>query len=166
MNSEPQIQERAEQHYAGIRTLVAVTSLAEAVDAGFPELFGSLQEHGIAPDGPPFIRYLVIDMENGLEIELGVPVASVVTGSGRIRPGVLPAGQWAVLRHIGPYDGLMASNAALLAWAQQQGIELDSWETDRGDAWRGRVEHYLTDPSAEPDPGKLETDVAFLTKPS
>ena len=136
------------------------------MDAGFPELFGWLQEHGIVPDGPPFIRYLVIDMENGLEIELGAPVASVVTGSGRICPGALPAGQWAVLRHIGPYDGLMASNAALLAWAQQQGIELDSWETDRGDAWRGRVEHYLTDPSAEPDPGKLETDVAFLTKPS
>jgi effector-binding domain-containing protein len=166
MNSEPQIQERPEQHYAGIRTLVTMASLAEAIDAGFPELFGWLQEHGIAADGPPFIRYLLIDMENGLEIELGVPVASVVTESGRIRPGVLPAGAWVVLRHIGPYDGLVASNAALIAWAQQQSIELDTWETDRGDAWRGRVEHYLTDPSAEPDPGKLETDVAFLAKPN
>jgi effector-binding domain-containing protein len=166
MNLEPQIQERAEQHYAGIRTLVTMASLGEAVDTGFPELFGWLQEHGIAPDGPPFIRYLVIDMEHGLEIELGVPVASVVTESGRVRPGVLPAGRYVMLRHIGPYDGLIASNAALLAWAQQQGIALDTWDTDRGEAWRGRAEHYLTDPSAEPDPGKWETDVAYLAKPN
>jgi effector-binding domain-containing protein len=166
MNLEPQIRERAEQHYAGIRTLVTMASLGEAVDTGFPELFGWLQEHGIVPDGPPFIRYLVIDMEHGLEIELGVPVASVVTESGRVRPGVLPAGRYVMLRHIGPYDGLIASNAALLAWAQQQGIALDRWDIDRGEAWRGRVEHYLTDPSAEPDPGKWETDVAYLAKPN
>jgi len=166
MNLEPQIQERAEQHYAGIPAQVTIDGIAQAIDSGFPELFGWLQEHGVAPAGPPFIRYLVIDMEAGLELELGVPVASAVQGSGRVRPGVIPAGTYATLRHVGPYDGLMASNAALLRWAQQQGIALDTWETDRGDAWRGRFEHYLTDPSAEPDPGKLETDVAFLTRSS
>ncbi len=78
MNLEPQIQQRAEQPYAGIRMPVTMASLADAVDSGFPELFGWLQEHGIAPAGPPFIRYLVIDMEAGLEIELGVPVAAAV----------------------------------------------------------------------------------------
>jgi hypothetical protein len=31
-----------------------------------------------------------------------------------------------------------------------------------GRAWRCRAEHYLTDPTQEPDPAKLETDVAFL----
>lgn len=166
MDLEPQIQERAEQHYAGIPVEVAIDDIAQAVDFGFPELFRWLQEHSVAPAGPPFIRYLVIDMEAGLELELGVPVASAVQGSGRVRPGVIPAGTYATVRHVGPYDGLMASNAALLRWAQQQGIALDTWDTDRGDAWRGRFEHYLTDPSAEPDPGKLETDVAFLTRSS
>jgi hypothetical protein len=34
----------------------------------------------------------------------------------------------------------------------------------QGSAWRGRAEHYLTDPSQEPDPAKLETDVAFLIR--
>lgn len=166
MDLEPQIQERAEQHYAGIPMQVTMDGIAQAVDSGFPELFGWLQEHGVAPAGPPFIRYLVIDMEAGLELELGVPVAAAVKESGRVRPGVIPAGKYVTLRHVGHYDGLMASNAALLDWARQQGIALDAWETDRGDAWRGRFEHYLTDPSAEPDPGKWETDVAFLTRSS
>jgi hypothetical protein len=35
-------------------------------------------------------------------------------------------------------------------------------ETPDGTAWRCRAEHYLTDPSAEPDPAKWEVDVAYL----
>jgi hypothetical protein len=62
-----------------------------------------------------------------------------------------------------PYDGLVASNAALLRWARERAIALDSWETGHGTAWRSRVEHYLTDPSAEPDPAKWEVDIAYLT---
>ena len=37
----------------------------------FPELFGWLAGNGIAVGGPPFIRYLVIDMAAELEIEAG-----------------------------------------------------------------------------------------------
>jgi effector-binding domain-containing protein len=163
MNSEPQIQVRAAQHYAGIQVIVAMDGISDAVDEAFPELFGWLAGHGIAASGPPFIRYLVIDMAAELEIELAVPVGAPVTGSGRVRPGVLPAGRYAVLRHTGPYDGLITSNAALQQWADEHGVELDSRDTAKGSAWRGRVEHYLTDPSKEPDPAKWEVDVAYLT---
>jgi len=47
--------------------------------------------------------------------------------------------------------------------ARPPGRPLDSWETGHGTAWRGRVEHYLTDPSAEPDPAKWEVDIVYLT---
>jgi effector-binding domain-containing protein len=163
MSQEPQIQARDAQHYAAIPMTVTMQSLSGAVDEGFPELFGWLGGQGIAPAGPPFIRYRVIDMAADLQIELGVPVATPVTGSGRIQPGTLPAGKYAVLRHTGPYDGLIASNAALQNWAHERGIEFDAWDTAEGSAWRSRAEHYLTDPSQEPNPAKWETDVAYLT---
>jgi len=51
-------------------------------------------------------RYLVIDMTAELEVELAVPVGAPAAASGRVRPGVLPEGRYAVLRHTGPYDGL------------------------------------------------------------
>jgi effector-binding domain-containing protein len=162
MSHEPQIQERAAQHYAAIPMTVPMDGLSSAVDSAFPELFGWLASQGIPPAGPPLIRYLVIDMAGELRIELAVPVAAPVTASGRIQPGTLPEGRYAVLRHTGPYDGLIASNAALQRWAQAHGIEFDTWDTAQGSAWRSRAEHYLTDPSQEPDPGKWETDVAFL----
>ena len=107
--------------------------LSGAVDEAFPELFGWLAAHDILAAGPPFIRYLVIDMAAELQIELAVPVSADISGSERVRPGVLPAGRYVTLRHTGPYD-----------------------------AWRARAEHYLTNPAAEPDPAKWEVDVAYL----
>jgi effector-binding domain-containing protein len=162
MSNEPQITERAAQHYAAIPVTVTMDGLSSAIDSGYSELFGWLASQGVPPAGPPLIRYLVIDMAGELQIELAVPVATPITASGRIQPGTLPGGRYAVLRHTGPYDGLAASNAALLRWAQEHGIEFDTWETAQGPAWRCRTEHYLTDPSQEPDPAKLETDVAIL----
>jgi DNA gyrase inhibitor GyrI len=102
MSHEPQIQQRAAQHYAGIVMTVTMDSISDAVDEAFPELFGWLARNGIAASGPPFIRYLVIDMAAELEIEMAVPVGAPTAGSGRIRPGVLPGGRYAVLRHAGP----------------------------------------------------------------
>ena len=162
MSHEPQIQARAAQHYAAIPATAAMDGISAAVDDAFPELFGWLAAQGVGPAGPPLIRYLVIDMAAELRIELGVPVAAPVTASGRIQPGVLPEGRYAVLRHTGPYDGLLASNAALLQWAQEKGIEFDTWGTPQDSAWRSRAEHYLTDPSQEPDPARQEVDVAYL----
>ena len=168
MNDEPQVEHRAEQPYAGIRLRVTMDTLSGAVDQGFPELFGWLAEHAIAPAGPPFIRYHVIDMAGEMEIEPGVPAEvtdeAAASQGGRVRAGVLPGGRYVVLQHVGPYDGLVASNAALQAWAEQQAVQFDTWDTDRGSAWRGRVEHYLTNPAEEPDPAKWEVDVAYLTK--
>ncbi len=67
-----------------------------------------------------------------------------------------------MIRHTGPYD-LVVSNAALQKWARERGVKFDTQDTARGSAWRSRAEHYLIDPSKEPDPGKWEDDVAYLT---
>ncbi|MGH3216202.1 MAG: GyrI-like domain-containing protein [Trebonia sp.] len=167
MSQEPRIEERAAQHYAGIQATVPMGGISAAVDEAFPELFGWPAGTGTAPAAPPFIRFLIIDMKALLQLELGMPVAAPVTGSGRIKPGILPAGRYAVLRHIGPYDGpdgLIPANAALQQWAQEHGVEFDMRDTPEGSAWGSRFEQYITDPSAEPDPGKWETDVAYLTR--
>jgi hypothetical protein len=58
-----------------------------------------------------------------------------------------------------PYDGLIDANAALQDWAEERSIR---WRRDHGSAWGGRVERYLTDPSAEPDSSRWETELAYL----
>jgi hypothetical protein len=80
MSHEPQIQARAALRYAAIPMTVTMGSISDAVDQAFPELFGWLAGNGLAASGPPFIRYLVIDMAAEMEIELGVPVDAPVAG--------------------------------------------------------------------------------------
>lgn len=164
MSQEPRIEERAARHYAGIQATVPMDGISAAVDQAFPELFGRLASTGTAPAGPPFIRFLVIDMEALLQLELGVPVAEPMPEAGRIRPGILPAGRYAVLRHIGTYDGLIDANAALQRWAADHDLEFDMKDTPEGSAWGSRLEEYITDPSREPDPANWETDVAYLLR--
>lgn len=151
MSNEPRIEARTEQPYAGIRATTAPDGIPAVVDRGFPELFGYLAERGIAPLAAPFIRYHSSGEE--LDLELGVPVAAPVEAAGRIAPGTLPAGRWATLLHVGPFSGLGASWDVLDDWVDAQGAGIDA---------STRVEQYLVDPSAEPDSGKWETELACL----
>jgi effector-binding domain-containing protein len=161
MTSEPTVEQRNEQHYVAIRAKVTMQDFASVIDASFPEVFAWLGKHGTAPAGAPLIRYLVIDMATQMEVELGVPVATAVQGDARVSSGVLPAGRYVALVFTGDYSGLMGANKVLLDWAAEQGLVLDQHSTDKGDAFGGRVESYLTDPRAEPDSSKWETEVAI-----
>ncbi|GAB4414035.1 MAG: GyrI-like domain-containing protein [Anaerolineae bacterium] len=159
---EPKVEYRDEQPYVAIRSQVTRQELETVLPPLIGEVFAWLGSKGLAPAGPPFWRYLVIDMAAKLEIDVAVPVATAVSGEGRIIADVLPAGRYAVLVHTGPYDNLMGVTAALLAWAEEKGLVWDKWsEGAKGEGWRARIETYLTDPTVEPDPTKWETELAF-----
>jgi hypothetical protein len=170
MGHQPRLEQRGASPYICIRA--HVTSEAEfrgAADRGFPELFGWLEQNGVEPTGPPFIRYLELDeRDEPREIELGVPVGSVPALDGQLQPGVLPAGRYVTLLHVGPYTSaeepdLASARAELLRWAGEQAIKLESSRSERGTEFHACVEHYLTDPSREPDSSKWETELAYLT---
>ena len=158
--TEPKLEDRNEQHYVGIRTEVPMRQLPKVIPQLLGEVFAWVGKQGIAPAGAPFIRYLVIDMAAKLDIELGVPVATAVSGDGRVAAGVLPAGRYATLVYTGLRDDI-AANAALLNWGAEQGLVWDRWVAENGDGFGARLESYLTDPDDEPDPEKWETEVAI-----
>ncbi|HEY3975701.1 MAG TPA: GyrI-like domain-containing protein [Streptosporangiaceae bacterium] len=160
MPEQPQVTRRAPQPYVGVPFTVTMATFPQAADAGFPEILGWLGARGITPSGPPFIRYDVIDMDGELEIEIGAPVAAALAGGGRVQAGELPGGRYVTLVHTGPYDGLIAANAALQDWARQQGIALES--SNGGRRFRGRLEFYPTDPREEPDPARWQVEIAYL----
>jgi effector-binding domain-containing protein len=154
------IEERAAQPYMSITGLVTMQQIPQIADR-MPELFRWLGERGIEDAGPPFFKYNLIDMERELEIEVGVPVADVLEGDDAVRPGVLPAGRYAVVTHVGHPRQLVQATAALLDWAAKQGLAWDRAPTDRGERWGCRIEVYRTDPTVEPDMNKWETELAF-----
>ncbi len=156
----PEITERAEQPYVAIRAHVTMRELGEVAHR-IGDVFGWIASHGLAPAGPPFFRYIVIDMERQLEVEVGVPVQAVVDGDDQVISGVIPAGRYATVIHVGPPDSLMGATAALLDWAADQSLRWDMTVGDDGEHWGARLENYLTDPREQPDMTKWETELAF-----
>jgi effector-binding domain-containing protein len=144
----------------GISASITMANLGSIADR-IPEIFGWLGARGIAPAGPPFFRYHVIDMERELRVEAGVPVASAVEDDGAVRAGTLPAGRFATTTHTGAPDTLVAATAGLLEWARERGLNWDVSPTETGEQWGCRVEFYLTNPADEPDLSKWETQLAF-----
>jgi effector-binding domain-containing protein len=160
MDVAPEITQRAAQPYAGISVWVPMAALGSLADR-IPEIFGWLGARGIAPARPPFFRYHVIDMSRQLLVEAGVPVASAIDDEGDIKGGTLPSGRFAVMTHTGAPETLVAATAALLDWAEAQGLAWDMAPTDEGEKWGCRVEFYLTDPAEQPDMAKWQTQLAF-----
>jgi effector-binding domain-containing protein len=161
MSPAPEIVTRPEQPYAAIRVRVSMADLAAVVPPLNQEVFAWLGGRGAAPAGAPFWKYNVIDMAAKLEIEAGVPVAAAVAGDARVVTGVLPAGRYATLMHVGHPSELVAATKALLDWAAEQGLTFDVTPGEDGDRWAGRLENYLTDPRQEPDMSKWVTELAF-----
>lgn len=160
LDAEPTVVEFPDRPYVGIAKAVTMTTISEIADR-IPELFGWLFGQGVAPAGAPFFRYHVIDMERRLDMEVGVPLAAPVEGDGEVIAGTLPAGRYAVVRHVGHPDELVDVTAALLDWAQQQGMTWDMRESPDGELWGCRLEIYRTDPREEPDMAKWETELQF-----
>lgn len=158
--TEPKVEARDAQHYVGIRSQVPMSELPNVIPQHIDEVMGWLEQQGAAPDGPPLIRYHVIDMANKLDITIGWPVANPLSSSVRIIADVLPAGRYASLVFTGVENGIKG-NGALLEWAAAQGLELDRWDDEMGDAFAGRVEYMLDGPEDDPDPANWDTEVAI-----
>jgi effector-binding domain-containing protein len=160
MSAAPEIVTRAEQPYVAIRGQVTMAEIGPfAVRTG--EVFAWLGARGLDPVGAPFLKYNVIDMMAQLELDNGVPVAAPVEGDGDVIAGVLPAGRYATVTHVGHPSELAGATEALLDWAAGQGLGWDMSPDDRGERWGSRLEIYLTDPREEPDMSKWVTQLAF-----
>lgn len=161
MSAAPTIETRSEQPYVAIRTQVTMEELGTVVPPLNGEVFAWLAGRGAAPAGAPFWKYDEIAMPGRLVIEAGVAVTAPVDGDGRVISGVLPAGRYATLVHVGHPSELAKATQELLDWAAGQGLTWDMSPGETGERWAARLEFYLTDPGQEPDMSKWETQLAF-----
>lgn len=163
MTITPEIVQRAEQPYVAVRRTVTMRTFPEIADR-LPELIGALLERGVELAGAPFFRYTLIDMNAHLEVEAGVPVGQVpevLAEQDDLVSAVLPAGRYVSLTHVGHPDELVGVTGELLAWAADQGLAWDKADTGQGERWGCRLEVLKTDPRAEPDMSRWETELAF-----
>jgi len=131
-----------------VKRRIARTEIAATIAEGLGKTFPYALQNSLAIAGRPFARYS--DVGPGLmTIEVGTPLAAPADGVGDIEAITLPGGPAAVAVHMGAYDKLQDTYAAIERWMQQQGVRA------AGAPW----ESYITDPAEHPDPAKWRTDV-------
>jgi effector-binding domain-containing protein len=152
--------EEGQQPYVAVTGAVTMDTIPEIADR-FEEVEGWVAAQGLAPAGPPFFRYRVIDMDRRLVMEAGVPTTTTLAGEGEIRPDVLPAGRYVTTTHVGHPADLVRVTGELLAWAEDQGLAFDAEPSAAGEVWGCRLEWMETDPALEPDMSRWQTRLAF-----
>lgn len=153
MSLEIGLVEIEEQDYLGIREVVEVSAIPTKIGELYGELFGFIGMKGIQLAGPPFAYYHSFSPKK-IDMECGVPVSMPISEEGRIQAGKLPSGNALRAVHFGPYDRLVETYNAMMAYAKEMDIDLEEamWE------------YYLTDPDSEPDPSKWRTEIFILAR--
>ena len=159
----PILEHRPARCYAAVRDRLPRERLAEVAPERVAEVYEWLDAHSVTAAGPPFVRYLVVDYNDGtVEVDVGVPTTSAPTSGGGVRAGALPAGRYAVVVHRGSYVDLVATTAELLAWGKATDAEWAVDEVGRVTSWRARIEHYVTGPAETPEAADWRTEIAIL----
>jgi AraC family transcriptional regulator len=146
--------EQAPQPALFIRRQTAAGDLAATLGEILPAVFAFAQQRGVPFAGPPFTRY--VEVGRGLlTVEGGMPVAVPAAGEGEIVAGELPGGPAITAVHVGPYERLQETHAAIERWMAEHGVAAAGapWET------------YLTDPAEVPDPAEWRTEVVYPATP-
>jgi effector-binding domain-containing protein len=89
--------------------------------------------------------------EEGMPIDFGVEVTRRFEPEGEVRCVETPAGEAAVVRHLGPYAGLAKAHAALHAWCAANGRTIGAYSLEVYGDWSD-------------DPSKLETTIQYLLR--
>lgn len=161
MLSEPKVEHRNELPYAAIRRRVTMQEIPKDLPPLIFQVLNWVKENKLEEAGPAFFRYL--SMNNGvLEVEVGVPLSKLPTGSGEVNAGSFPAGKYLVANHIGSYNNLPKSHMAMDAYVKEHGLKHGTVNGDNGQIWGTRAEFYITDPMVEKDESKWITELALL----
>lgn len=163
MTTEPKIEFFESEPYVAIRQKVTMAEISTVLPPLISEVYSWMEHEKIEGNGAPFFRYLTMDENHNLIVDVGIPTKTKITGSDRIISKMFPEGDYAALTFTGDYKNLRQAHISLDEWIKQNGYK-DRGVMDGGQLFGCRVEFYVSDPVAEPDPEKWVTEVCILVE--
>ncbi len=163
MLTEPTIVEKSPQPFAAIVLTLRQPEIAEQAPPLIDDVIKWVKAKGGELTGPPFFNYVNFFPGGSMEMQVGMPTASVLPADGRLSTGTLPGGRYASITATVPYHELHDANMKLDEWARAQGHDFAG--TVEGDNFIGatRLEIYHKDPGEDPS-GHPVTEIAFRIK--
>ncbi|MFN8410766.1 MAG: GyrI-like domain-containing protein [Anaerolineales bacterium] len=136
------IVEKPERSYVGIRLNTPFNGMFAVITKTMKELRKWSKENSLSEEGPYFVRYYHCDMQDIMEVEVGLMTNSKHVGQRHIKPGSLPKGRYATMVYRG--NGLRG-NQALMKWAKDNEVKFDPLDAKAKESYVCRYEAYLTD---------------------
>jgi effector-binding domain-containing protein len=144
----PQIIQTTTQPTAVIRLTIPRTEIQNVMGPGMEEVLAAVAAQGLTSTGPLFSHHFKMDPET-FDFEIGMPVSTPVTPTGRVQPGELPAARVARTVYTGSFEGLGEAWGEFYTWIDANGL------TPAPDLW----ECYLSGPESDPDPTTWRTEL-------
>lgn len=129
---------------------VRMSGIGAVYAATFGEMYGILGARGIEEAGPPFVIYHGMPNDDDpFEVEFCAPLPARFEAPEGWQVQELPAGEFATLVHVGPYESVDVAYDTITKWIDEHGLSV---------AGPPR-EVYLSPPETPPD--QVRTIVEF-----
>ncbi len=141
------VEELEPQHAAGMVGRCEAEQIGPFVGEAYGAVMAALSAQGLAPAGPPFVRYATGGAD-GMDasghayvfgVTAGFPCSGPAAEDGSVVPVTLQGGSAVVAVHVGAWTDMGAAYGAVAEFMAEHGLEA------AGDAW----ETYLDGPEVE-----------------
>jgi effector-binding domain-containing protein len=107
------------------RTPTRLSEIGCLIGAALGETYGHLGASGVETVGPPLVIYYGVPVgDEPFEVEICAPVMRAADAPAGWRFQELPAGSFATVLHIGPYDSIGPVYRNLLAWLAEHHLDV------------------------------------------
>ena len=127
-----------------------MNALTEFFGRAFTTVMSAAGAQNVQLTGPPFALYRGTPAQT-VDVEAGFPISGAFQDKDGVTAGALPETQAFEAMHMGSYDTLETTYAAIQERMKAQGL------TPSETMW----EFYLSGPGVEPDPLKWQTRVVW-----
>lgn len=151
MLSTPQIVSTPQITTASIRLRVPGPEMPLYMGPAIAELFQTLSELGITPQGSLFSYHHQMPSDV-FDFEVGVPVDTSFEGKGRVAPSIIPASTVFRVVYTGPYEGLAE------AWMETERLLAEAGHPSSETFW----ESYVVGPDRTEDSTAFQTELNWV----
>lgn len=136
--------------YLSIRDTASIETIGTKLGQGYGIIQQEMARQKLQMAGAPFAIYYS-DSETVFDMDIALATDKPGKDAGQVKAGTLPLGKHIVAHFFGAYEKTPDAHRAVSEYIQKNNMKV---------AGPPR-EHYITDPMAEPDTAKWQTDIYY-----
>ncbi|MEO5571110.1 MAG: SRPBCC family protein [Bacteroidia bacterium] len=140
----------SDQNYLAVRDTASMSNISQKLGGDYGTIGEAMKKQGLKMTGAPFAIYYS-DSSDNMVMDACVSVDKAGKEGGRVKPGIIKAGNAVVGHYFGNYQKLNEGHYAIKEWISRNNKKII------GAPW----EIYMTDPGMEKDTAKWQTDIFY-----